>query len=1259
MAEVDISSAATKSIRPFRSSEEYLYAMKEDLAEWLSALHSLDITVDNFLEELETGTVLCHHANTVNRQAAEFAEAQPQAAATMQLPQGDLAFASRDVKTRSFQARDNVSNFIDWCRHRLGVNESVMFESNDLVLRRNEKHFVLCLLEVARRGARFGMLAPVLVQLEREIDEEIRLERQPEAQPPPPPAAQPQRKTCDLKSLDAMVRFLLSRCTCPVQFPMVRVSEGKYRVGDSSSLIYVRILRKHVMVRVGGGWDTLEHYLDKHDPCRCLAPTHRTPVKAGGSSQLSKTAMSVTTSMCPEQTGLGPRSGSQLRLSATTHDLRPYSPLPGTAEHRGQGREGTVPRPGTPVRMRDDDLGGKSKERRRPLSTHDPFVGVQASRPRTPSLLEQQEQQQQTAKLRPTRPRSEVEPTPLHSRPYSSAESLTGARPDNEQVLLRVRRSKDGRHAVTRVTLAEVAPSARRRRSEEPLEDEASGANGPPARASPRQGGVAADGTRRLVTQPTAAAAINKYLPCAPSMDRARSPVPARSLAVSGTNSVKSSRSLDARLDVVSYRAHPNRRSDPVQRDGAWSPQATAQLVYIDEHGKEMEQDDDDDVDEDANVTCRPPGDRPREEEEELYRRLEEEFRANMLKNKLDATAEGGGFDNEMNDSGVAPSLSGSTPAASPHRDFSDIAKGDSAYSSLLSLETMHPKHGGLPNGAQPRDRANKTSPEGVRDEFASPHHVGPPSSRGGGSSSHPALRHLGASLEVGGTRTIGPPPRGVSDDSGMEPVGARISVSVPAAQGDYGAVVAELKQSSVHLKRVDMDGWGSKAPVLGALRRDGTFTRMSKSVDEVRAVDPQPAVETVDRASKNGHRDTLTKRLILGERFSVIEDSLRSKLAKAPPVNSSDGAVDGEWRSSESSHGGDSDKMSEVADGSEVSATPRVADNKLQKEGVNGATRGLRNSMVAAAAEPIACGEERASRRTQQQQARQGLSRPRKSLRKPERVPSIYKLKLRPKIRPRRDHRPEQRPSKIPTPTVYKQAEAGDKEAPSSGSPDPPSSPNKLRSRSLPTPQPQHATSPPQNLRSSLNLQNGGGSGGSAAGLPACVGSQSKVASGTARATSSAASQAQARPGVPRYAAAQVGRAPSTRATGRRPGQIARVPSNRSSGRPASRPLQGGGASQPGRAPSVRTTSRTPSARQLARRGSRVRSLLTPNVRAEEELGSEEDVWPPQHSVPPRAHIAGRRLPSPPDASPSGPRGSGSSSKARSGAAADEESWV
>ncbi|KAJ6659038.1 hypothetical protein lerEdw1_019340, partial [Lerista edwardsae] len=65
------------------------------------------------------------------------------------------------------------------------------------------------------------------------------------------------------------VREILGHCTCPSQFPMVKISEGKYKVGDSNALIFVRVLRSHVMVRVGGGWDTLEHYLDKHDPCRC------------------------------------------------------------------------------------------------------------------------------------------------------------------------------------------------------------------------------------------------------------------------------------------------------------------------------------------------------------------------------------------------------------------------------------------------------------------------------------------------------------------------------------------------------------------------------------------------------------------------------------------------------------------------------------------------------------------------------------------------------------------------------------------------------------------------------------------------------------------------------------------------------------------------------------------------------------------------------------------------------------------------------
>lgn len=49
-----------RPFRPFKSSEEYLYAMKEDLAEWFQTLYPhLRINVDNFMDRLETGVALC------------------------------------------------------------------------------------------------------------------------------------------------------------------------------------------------------------------------------------------------------------------------------------------------------------------------------------------------------------------------------------------------------------------------------------------------------------------------------------------------------------------------------------------------------------------------------------------------------------------------------------------------------------------------------------------------------------------------------------------------------------------------------------------------------------------------------------------------------------------------------------------------------------------------------------------------------------------------------------------------------------------------------------------------------------------------------------------------------------------------------------------------------------------------------------------------------------------------------------------------
>uniref|UniRef100_A0A224YTJ5 Microtubule n=1 Tax=Rhipicephalus zambeziensis TaxID=60191 RepID=A0A224YTJ5_9ACAR len=258
-----------RPLRPFKSSEEYLWAMKEDLAEWMNTLYGLKLTPETFLESLDDGVTLCRHANKV----LEAARREGRLAA-LKLPDRDVVYRP-DVQRGTFQARDNVSNFIAFCR-ALDIKECLLFETEDLVMRKNERSFILCLLEVARRGARLGMLAPLLVQFEQEIDAELEHECDSDEEPPPP---RPQIITNDLRSLHERVVDLLNRCTCPSQFPMIRVADGKYRIGDTKVLIFVRILRSHVMVRVGGGWDTLEHYLDKHDPCRCRSG-HRTSTSA-------------------------------------------------------------------------------------------------------------------------------------------------------------------------------------------------------------------------------------------------------------------------------------------------------------------------------------------------------------------------------------------------------------------------------------------------------------------------------------------------------------------------------------------------------------------------------------------------------------------------------------------------------------------------------------------------------------------------------------------------------------------------------------------------------------------------------------------------------------------------------------------------------------------------------------------------------------------------------------------------------------------
>ncbi|XP_035890754.1 GAS2-like protein pickled eggs [Anopheles stephensi] len=390
----------SRPYRPFKSSEEYLYAMREDLAEWLNTMYpDLRINVENFMDRLDTGVALCKHANNVRVAAEQYVARRMARNKSMTksitsglagpiLSMGNVHFLAA-AKSGTFFARDNVSNFITWCRKSLQILECLLFETDDLIMRKNEKHVILCLLEVARRGAKFGMLAPMLVQMERQIDREIAADNRANAgvgcgtqtegegggtgtgistgtetelydsdseeedheseSPMLMYGPQPQIVTNDLKSLDEMVRDLVEKCTCPSQFPMVRVSEGKYRIGDTKVLIFVRILRSHVMVRVGGGWDTLAHYLDKHDPCRCRSQ-HRSSASArlitktsnANGIELHKAQVHYDRSGSPWKSSATPsQNGSPINGGGSNSNTNTLSP---PARARSRSRSPSAPR---------------------------------------------------------------------------------------------------------------------------------------------------------------------------------------------------------------------------------------------------------------------------------------------------------------------------------------------------------------------------------------------------------------------------------------------------------------------------------------------------------------------------------------------------------------------------------------------------------------------------------------------------------------------------------------------------------------------------------------------------------------------------------------------------------------------------------------------------------------------------------------------------------------------------------------------------